>query len=78
MNFFKTHAATILIAVAVIITGYILGNAYLSKGKADPEISVTGLFISSITAELVVVQVPVPNNGEFAVIFVPVADSQMV
>ena len=39
MSFIKTHAATILISIAVIITGYILGNSYLSKGKADPKIT---------------------------------------
>jgi hypothetical protein len=54
MNFFKTHAATILIAIAVIVTGYILGNAYLSKGKADPEISVTGLGEQSFDSDLIV------------------------
>jgi hypothetical protein len=54
MNFLKTHVATILISIAVIITGYILGNSYLSKGKADPEISVTGLGEQSFDSDLIV------------------------
>jgi hypothetical protein len=33
MNFLKANIATILISISVIITGYILGNSYLSKGK---------------------------------------------
>jgi hypothetical protein len=54
MNFLKANAATILIAISVIITGYILGNSYLSKGKADPVISVTGLGETSFDSDLIV------------------------
>ena len=54
MNFFKTHAATIMIAFAVIVTGYILGHSYLSKGKPDPVISVTGLGEQSFDSDLIV------------------------
>lgn len=54
MNFFKQNAATLLIAASVIITGYILGHAYLSKGKPDPVISVTGLGEQSFDSDLIV------------------------
>ena len=54
MNFFKTHAATIIISIAVIVTGYILGHSYLSKGKPDPVISVTGLGEQSFDSDLIV------------------------
>lgn len=43
MEFLKTNFKSLIITFSVIITGYILGNSYLSKGKADPTISVTGL-----------------------------------
>ena len=54
MNFFKTHAATLIISIAVIVTGYILGHSYLSKGKPDPVISVTGLGEQSFDSDLIV------------------------
>jgi len=54
MNFLKANSATLLIAFSVIITGYILGNSYLSKGKADPVISVTGLGETSFDSDLIV------------------------
>jgi hypothetical protein len=54
MNFLKANIATILISISVIITGYILGNSYLSKGKEDPVISVTGLGETSFDSDLIV------------------------
>ena len=54
MNFLKTNAATIMIMFAVILTGYILGNSYLSKGKEDPTISVTGLGEQTFDSDLIV------------------------
>jgi hypothetical protein len=63
MNFFKAPAATILIAIAVIITGYILGNSYLSKGKADPEICVTGLGEQSFDSDLIVWRASFSKNN---------------
>lgn len=54
MNFFKTYFATILIAIAVIVTGYLLGHAYMSKGKPEPKISVVGLGEESFDSDLIV------------------------
>ncbi len=54
MNFFKQHFSTILIAVAVIITGSILGKSYMSKGKPDDTVAVTGLGEQSFDSDLIV------------------------
>jgi len=54
MNFLKPYVATILIAIAVILTGYLLGHAYMSKGKPDPRISVVGLGEESFDSDLIV------------------------
>ena len=54
MNFIKTYFATILIAIAVIVTGYLLGHAYMSKGKPEPTISVVGLGEESFDSDLIV------------------------
>ena len=54
MNFFKTHFSTLLIAAAVIITGLILGKAYMSKGKPDDTVSVIGLGEESFDSDLIV------------------------
>jgi len=54
MNFLKTYFATILIAIAVILTGYLLGHAYMSKGKPEPKISVVGLGEESFDSDLIV------------------------
>ena len=39
MDFLKANFKSLIITFSVIITGYILGNSYLSKGKADPKIT---------------------------------------
>lgn len=54
MNFLKQHFSTILIALAVIITGLILGKSYLSKGKPDDTVSVLGLGEESFDSDLIV------------------------
>ena len=54
MNFLKQHFSTLLIAAAVIITGLILGKSYLSKGKPDDSVSVTGLGEESFDSDLIV------------------------
>ncbi len=54
MNFIKSNFASIIITLSVIITGYILGHSYLSKGKAEPTISVTGLGETTFDADLIV------------------------
>lgn len=54
MNFLKQHFSTLLIAAAVIITGLILGKSYLSKGKPDDTVSVTGLGEESFDSDLIV------------------------
>ena len=43
-----------LISVAVVVTGLILGRSYLSKGKPDPEVSVVGLGETSFDSDLIV------------------------
>lgn len=54
MNFLKQHFSTLLIAVAVIVTGLILGKSYLSKGKPDDTVSVLGLGEESFDSDLIV------------------------
>ncbi len=54
MNFLKNHFATLLICAAVIITGLILGKAYMSKGKPDDTVSVIGLGEESFDSDLIV------------------------
>ncbi len=54
MNFIKLNFASIIITLSVIITGYILGNSYLSKGKIEPTISVTGLGETTFDSDLIV------------------------
>lgn len=54
MEFLKTNFKSLIITFSVIITGYILGNSYLSKGKADPTISVTGLGETTFDSDLIV------------------------
>jgi len=54
VNFFKQHFATLLISLAVIITGLILGKSYISKGKPDDTVSVIGLGEESFDSDLIV------------------------
>ena len=54
MEFLKSNFKSIIITFSVIITGYILGHSYLSKGKADPTISVTGLGETTFYSDLIV------------------------
>ena len=54
MEFLKSNFKSIIITFSVIITGYILGHSYLSKGKADPTISVTGLGETTFDSDLIV------------------------
>ena len=54
MDFLKSNFKSLIITLAVVITGYILGHSYLSKGKADPTISVTGLGETSFDSDLIV------------------------
>jgi uncharacterized protein len=54
MNFLKQHFATMLISAAVVMTGLILGNSYLSKGKPDDTVSVIGLGEESFDSDLIV------------------------
>ena len=53
MEFVKKLVPTVLIGLAVVVTGYILGKSYLSKGKADPKISVIGLGEESFDSDLI-------------------------
>lgn len=63
MNFLKQHFSTILIAAAVIITGLILGKSYLSKGKPDDTVSVTGLGEESFDSDLIVWKASFSRNS---------------
>ena len=54
MKFFKKLFPTILIALSVIITGYILGSSYLSRGKSEPSVTVKGLGQQSFDSDLIV------------------------
>ena len=54
MKFIKKLVPTVLIATAVIVTGYILGTSYLSRGKSDPSVSVKGLGQQSFDSDLIV------------------------
>ena len=54
MKFFKKLFPTVLIALAVIVTGYILGTSYLSRGKSDPSVTVKGLGQQSFDSDLIV------------------------
>ena len=52
-----------LIGLAVVVTGYILGTSYLSKGKDDPKISVTGLGQESFDSDLIVWRASFSRNA---------------
>jgi hypothetical protein len=54
MEFIKKHFATILISLAVMVTGLILGKSYLSKGKPDPKIKVIGKGEETFDSDLIV------------------------
>ena len=54
MKFFKKLFPTVLIALAVIVTGYILGSSYLSRGKSEPSVTVKGLGQQSFDSDLIV------------------------
>ena len=63
MDFVKKLLPTVLIGLAVVITGYILGTSYLSKGKDDPKISVTGLGQESFDSDLIVWRASFSRNA---------------
>lgn len=63
MNFLKQHFSTLLIALAVIITGLILGKSYLSKGKPDDSVSVLGLGEKSFDSDLIVWRASFSRNS---------------
>lgn len=54
MEFIKKHFAILIISIAVIITGLILGKSYLSKGKPDPKIKVVGKGEETFDSDLIV------------------------
>jgi hypothetical protein len=54
MEFLKKNAGIILICIAVIVTGMVLGKSYLTKGKADPKIKVVGMGEESFDSDLIV------------------------
>ncbi|NBX39690.1 MAG: DUF541 domain-containing protein, partial [Flavobacteriia bacterium] len=54
MEFLKKNVGVLLICMAVVITGMVLGRSYLSKGKADPKINVVGMGEESFDSDLIV------------------------
>ncbi len=63
MDLLKKLLPTLLIGAAVIVTGYILGNSYNTKGKPDPKISVTGLGQESFDSDLIVWRASFSRNA---------------
>ena len=63
MDFVKKLLPTVLIGLAVVVTGYILCTSYLSKGKDDPKISVTGLGQESFDSDLIVWRASFSRNA---------------
>ncbi|MFN4910065.1 MAG: SIMPL domain-containing protein [Flavobacteriales bacterium] len=54
MEFIKKHFAILMISLAVMGTGLILGKSYLSKGKPDPKIKVIGKGEETFDSDLIV------------------------
>ena len=54
MEFIKKHFAILMISLAVMVTGLILGKSYLSKGKPDPKIKVIGKGEETFDSDLIV------------------------
>lgn len=50
----KTHINTIIIALAVIVSGYLLANGYKNRAKVSQAISVTGSGEENFTSDLIV------------------------
>jgi uncharacterized protein len=50
----KTHLSTLIIAVAVLGSAYLLSNAYTNRNKGNDTISVTGLGSKDFTSDLIV------------------------
>jgi len=50
----KTHLSSLIIAVAVLGSAYLLSNAYLNRNKGNDSISVTGLGSKDFTSDLIV------------------------
>jgi hypothetical protein len=50
----KTHISTLIIALAVVCSAYILSNAYKNRNKSNDTISVTGLGSKDFTSDLIV------------------------
>lgn len=50
----KSHISTLLIALAVVISAYILAGAYRNRNKGNDTISVTGLGSKDFTSDLIV------------------------
>lgn len=63
MKFVKKLVPTILIGLAVIVTGYILGSSYLSRGKSDPSVTVKGLGQQSFDSDLIVWRASFSRNA---------------
>lgn len=63
MSLINKLIPTVLIALAVIITGYILGTSYLTRGKSDPSVTVKGLGQQSFDSDLIVWRASFSRNS---------------
>ena len=50
----KNNIAAIIFSLAIVISAYLLGNAYMNRNKVDGSISVTGLGNEDFTSDLIV------------------------
>lgn len=50
----KTNLTAIFISVAIIISAFLLGNAYIERSRAEGEITVTGLGKKDFSSDLIV------------------------
>jgi hypothetical protein len=50
----KSHISSLLIALAVVVSAYILAGAYRNRNKGNDTISVTGLGSKDFTSDLIV------------------------
>ena len=50
----KAHLNTVIIAVAIVVVGFVLAKGYANRGKTNQSISVTGLGEQNFTSDLIV------------------------
>lgn len=50
----KNNVTALIFSLAIIISAFLLGNAYMNRNKIDGSISVTGLGMADFTSDLIV------------------------